>query len=175
LALASESELSVLMDYAFHEVGQPGARVVDRYREQPGGMDQVERELLEAMSASNVGLYRIAAVDKRLCQLVLKQLAPAERDVTLTDVNFSQSPVLGAALFSRLLELPGLTMTAGAALAFAGEMVDQLVRIWAQTVPHDRYRCIFKLHRRKGVPMAYADVAKPRRDSPATDPSDLGE
>ena len=66
-------------------------------------------------------------------------------------------------------------MTAGAALAFAGEMFDQLVRIWAQTAPHERYRRIFKLYRRKGVPMAYADVARPRRGGKAATPSDLDE
>jgi hypothetical protein len=30
LELESEDELSVLMDYAFYDVGQPGARLVDR-------------------------------------------------------------------------------------------------------------------------------------------------
>lgn len=66
-------------------------------------------------------------------------------------------------------------MTGGAALAFEGEMEAQDLRIWAQTVPRARYRRIFKLPRRKGVPMAYADVAKPRRDSEAADQSDLAE
>src|SRR5260221_3088042 len=63
LVLESEGELSVLMDYAFHEVGQRGARVVDRYREQPGGTNQLERDLLGAMAASSVGLYRVETVD----------------------------------------------------------------------------------------------------------------
>jgi hypothetical protein len=173
LELESEDELSVLMDYAFHEVGQPGARVVDRYREQTGGQDQVERELLDAMVASAIGLYRVAAIDKRLCQLTLKQLALPERDLIVTDINFSKSPVQDVVLFSRLLELPEITMTAGAALAFQGEMETQLARIWVQTVPRERYRRIFKLYRRQGVPMAYADVARPRRGGKAATPSDL--
>jgi hypothetical protein len=175
LELESEDELSVLMDYAFYEVGQPGAHVVDRYREHPGGQDQLERELLDAMVAARVSLYRVEAVDKRLSQLTLKQLTPAERDVTLTDINFSKSRVHGAVLFSRLLELPGVTMTSGAALAFQRDMEAQLARLWTQTVPRERYRRIFKLYRRKGVPMAYADVAKPRRDSKAANQSDLDE
>lgn len=175
LELESEGEVSVLMDYAFHEVGQPGARLIDRYREQPGGQDPVERELLDAMAASRVGLYRIEAVDKRLCQLTLKQLAPAERAVTLTDINFSQSPVLGAVLFSRLLEFPDFTMTGGAALAFASEMQARVVRIWTRTVPRERYRRIFKLHRRQGVPMVYADVAERPRGRKAADRTDLDE
>ena len=58
LKLESESELSVLMDYAFCEVGPPGARVMDRYRAQPGGKDSVERELLDAMAVSAIALYR---------------------------------------------------------------------------------------------------------------------
>jgi hypothetical protein len=175
LELESEDELSVLMDYAFYEVGQPGARLIDRYREQPGGKDRVERELLDAMAASAIGLYHVESVDKSLRQLTLKQLAPAESDVTITDINFSKSPVLGAVLFSRLLGLPEFTMTSGAALAFEAEMEAQLVRMWAQTLPRERYRRIFKLYRRQGVPMAYADVAKPRRGNKAADQSDLDE
>jgi hypothetical protein len=175
LELESEDELSVLMDYAFYEVGQPGARVVDRYCEQPGGKDQLERELLDAMAASSVGLFRVGAIDKRLCQLTLKQLAPAERDVIITDINFSKSPIQGAVLFSRLLELSELIMTGGAALAFEGEMEAQVVRLWAQSVPRERYRRIFKLHRLKGVPMVYADVARRRRASKTVDQSDFDE
>jgi hypothetical protein len=57
--LHSEDEISGLMDYAIHEVGPEGARVIDRYRERPGGKDQVERELLDAAAASGVGLYRV--------------------------------------------------------------------------------------------------------------------
>ena len=64
-------------------------------------------------------------------------------------------------------------MTAGAALAFQGEMETQLARIWVQTVPRERYRRIFKLHRRQGVPMAYADVARPRHGGKAAAQSDL--
>jgi hypothetical protein len=148
---------------------------VDRYRDQPGGKDQVERELLDAMVASSVGLYRVGAIDKRLCQLTLKQLASAQRDVIITDINFSKSPIQGAVLFSRLLELPEFTMTGGAALAFEGEVEAQAVRLWAQTVPRERYRRIFKLHRRKGVPMVYADVARRRRANKTADQSDFDE
>src|SRR5258708_33647095 len=71
LELESEDELSVLMDYAVYEVGEPGARVVDRYHAQPSGQDQLERELLDAMAAARGGLYRVEAVGKRLRQVTL--------------------------------------------------------------------------------------------------------
>jgi hypothetical protein len=127
------------------------------------------------MVAARVSLYCVEAVDKRLSQLTLKQLTPAERDVTLTDINFSKSRVHGAVLFSRLFELPGVTMISGAALAFQGEKEAQLVRLWTQALPRERYRRIFKLYHRTGVPMAYADVAKPRRGGKAADQSDLDD
>ena len=169
LMLESEDEISVLMDYAIHEVGAPGARVIDRYRDQAGGKDQIERELLDAAAASAAGIYRVQAIEKAARQLALKQLAPVERDVTLLDISFSQSSVLGALLFTRLLELPAFTMTGGAALVFEAGLETQLIRLWAQAAPRERYRWIFKLHRRSGIPIAFAGVGLGRRHDQAGD------
>jgi len=158
LMLESEDQISVIMDYAIYEVGAPGMRVIDRYRERPGGKDQMERELLDAMAASAVGVYRVQAVDQQSCQLTLKQLAPAERDITVTDIGFSQSPIQRAVLFTRLLELPEFTMTGGAALVFEAALEAQILKLWAKAAPGAGYGQIFKLHRRRGVPISYATV-----------------
>jgi hypothetical protein len=48
-------------------------------------------------------------------------------------------------IFSRLLELPEFAMTGGAALAFPRESEAELMRRWAQSMPRERYRWIFKL------------------------------
>jgi hypothetical protein len=165
LLLNSEDEIDVIMDYAIYELGAPGTRVIDRYRERTGGRDPIERELLDAMAASAVGVYRVQSIDQQTCQLTLKQLAPAARDIIVTDINFSQSPLQGAVFFTRLLELPDSTMTGGAALMFEAAMQSKVSRLWAQSVPHERYPRIFKLHRRSGVPMAYASVEVQTRAS----------
>ncbi len=175
LQLESEDEISVLMDYAIYEVGSPGTRVIDRYREHTGGGDPIERELLDAMAASAVGVYRVQSIDQQTCQLRLKQLAPAERDIIVTDINFSQSPVQGAVFFTRLLELPEFTMTGGAALVFEAAMQAKVSRLWAQSVPRERYRRIFKLHRRSGVPIAYASVEGQTRASQGDDATETDE
>ena len=167
LVLESTDELSVVMDYALFEVGALRARVVDRYRAETGGADPTERELLDAAVASAAGLWRVETVDKRLCRLTLKQLAAAERSVTIIDISFSQLPVQGAVLFSRLFELSEFAMTGGAVLVFEDKQAASLLQLWAQAEPRERYRQIFKLHRRQGIPMAYADVSRRRRGKKA--------
>ena len=156
LILESEDELSVVMDYALYEVGKPGERVIDRYRQQPGGQDALEQKLLDAMATSRMGLYRIESAAARLRQLDLKELATVEQTVTIMDINLSRFDVTGYGLFTRLLELPELVMTGGAALPFPPEMEARLVKIWNTPGGRERYGRIFKLHRRHGIPVVYA-------------------
>ena len=163
LQIQSEDEISVIMDYALHEVGTPGARVIDQYRQRPGGKNPLERELLQAAAASAVGVYRVQSVDPRACQLTLRQLAPVQREVTVIDISFSQSPIHGAVFFTRLLELSEFNMTGGAALFFTAALEAQVMQAWSQTEPGGRYRQVFELHRRSGVPLNYASVAAGRQ------------
>jgi len=163
LNLDSEAQLSVVLDYAIYELGAPGARLIDRYRQRPGGRDPVERELLDAMAASSVGVYRVEAVDRPACQLNLQQLAPVERVIAITDISFSQSAVPGTLFFSRLLELPEFSMTGGAALVFEAAHQADVLRLWLQTAPGLRYGRIFEYQRRAGTPTNYAGVEQDRR------------
>jgi hypothetical protein len=114
------------------------------------------------MVASSVGVYRVEAVDRPTCQLTLQQLAPAERVIAITDINFSRSPVQSAVLFTRLLELPEFSMTGGAALVFEAAWQAEVLRAWSQTAPGLRYRRIFELQRRAGIQLTYAEVEQDR-------------
>jgi hypothetical protein len=162
LTLESEGELSVVMDYAICEAGKPGERVIDRYRAQAGSQDSMEQTLQDAIAASRMGLYRIESVDARLCQLHLKELAQGERTVTIMEINLSQSDATGYVLFTRLLELPELVMTGGAALPFPSEMEARLAKIWNTPAGRERYGRIFKLHRRHGISVLYASASERR-------------
>ena len=70
-------------------------------------------------------------------------------------------------IFSRLLELPEFAMTGGAALAFPRESEAERMQRWAQSMPRERYRWIFKLYRRSGVRVTYADDGSRGRASKA--------
>jgi hypothetical protein len=159
LLLDSEDQISVIMDYAIYEVGKPGTRVIDLYRERSGSAAPIERELLEAMTASAVGVYRVESFDEPAGRLLLKQLAPVERELLLTDISLSRSRKPGVVMFTRLFELPEFAMTGGAALLFKAALEANVVRLWAETAPGARYGEIFKLHRRRGVPITYASVS----------------
>jgi hypothetical protein len=110
-----------------------------------------------------VGVYRVEAVDQPTCQLTLQQLAPVERVIAITDISFSRSPVQGAVLFTRLLELREFSMTGGAALVFEAARQADVLLAWSQTAPGLRYRRIFEQQRQTGIPMTYAQVEQGRR------------
>ena len=81
----------------------------------------------------------------------------------MIDISFSQSTVRGALLFTQLLVLSEFNMTGGAALFFTAALEAQLMQAWSQTEPGGRYRQVFHLHRRSGVPLNDASVAAGRR------------
>ena len=174
LILESEDELNVVMDYALFEVGKPGERVIDRYRQQSSGQSALEQALLDAMAVSRMGLYRVESMEARLRQLHLKELAQVERRVSIMDINFSQSDVTGFGLFTRLLELPELVMTGGAALPFPPDLEARLVKLWNTPAGREKYSRIFKLHRRHGTPVVYASTTSPQRRSGKDEDDSLG-
>lgn len=56
LVLESEGDLSVVMDFILYEIrNREGKNLVERYAEEKGGVDAIERELLMAMLKAHRG------------------------------------------------------------------------------------------------------------------------
>jgi len=159
LFLDSEDDLDVLMDFALYEIAHQGLNIVQRYQAAPGGQNQVERTLLAAMVRAQTSLFRVESSAPQRGTVSLRSLVGAERTITLTDINFSQTMIPGLVVFLRPIELPECTMTSGIAFVFAPALAPALAqkweRQWARQNTAERYAEIFKLSKRKGYEVMF--------------------
>jgi hypothetical protein len=95
LVFDSEIETNVLMDFALYDYRVSGKNAVERYRKERGAENAVERELLAAMAAASLALFRVEAVARKSYSLTLLDLANPERRLALVDISLSQSLVPG--------------------------------------------------------------------------------
>jgi hypothetical protein len=162
LVLDSEDDLSVLMDFALYEYRSEGKNAVERYHEEIEGSSSIEQELLEAMVTSSTSLFRVEAVSRETYSLRLCNLVSIGDEITLVDIGFSQSVVVGFLLFLRPISLENYSMTSGVVFAFPGDMENDLVREWerfagrrSRNASAGCYAAFFKLSKRKGIPTVY--------------------
>lgn len=159
LFLDSEDDLSVLMDFALHEVRRAdGKNAVERYAEEIGGNNAIENELLAAMVKARTGLFKVSRIlgDKR--QIELEGLAGEEAHVTLTDINFSQTMRDDMVIFFRPIHVGRVTMTSGIAFIFAVELEQELLRRWkrlGRKGSAERYAWFFRKSKQSGFQTKY--------------------
>lgn len=170
----SEDETSVLMDCALYEYKARGKNAIERYQEEIGGETEIERDLLAAMVASSTSLFRVESASRKTYSLRLGDLVNEGCTITLMDINFSQHVKPDYLLFLRPITLEGFSMTSGIAFIFPGRMEDELLKRWrgsqsrgsrrrrrrAQPTSATRYATFFNLSKRKGIEVAYEDVAE---------------
>ncbi len=160
LFLDSESDLSVLMDFALYEIRHhDGRNSVEKYAETKGGADVIERELLAAMIQAQTGLYKIKQVLRDKRQIVLENMITSEAPTVLTDVNFSQMMVSELCIFFRPISLSRFTMTSGMAFVFPSKLEQQLQMDWKRLEIKgnaERYARFFKKSRQSGIETIYA-------------------
>lgn len=157
LLLDSEDDLSVLMDFALYEIRRQNMNLVERYQQERGGDDPVERELLTAMVRAKAGLFKVKRVSRQSHRLKLLALEEENRIIVLTDINFSQTVVGEPVFFFRPIELAEFAMTSGIAFIFPGEIEQELVGRWRQLHQAGRYARFFKLSKHKGIATSYVE------------------
>jgi hypothetical protein len=159
LFLDDEDELDVLMDFSLYEVKQLKKTPIERYREEKGGSNQIEQELLNAMLAAQTGLFRVEDVLSEQYNVVLHSLVGSARRIILTDINFSQTMATGIVVFLRPIVLAHFTMTSGVTFGFPTDMEQELTRKWLkkweETRSAVRYAQFFKLSKHRGIDMMY--------------------
>lgn len=96
--------------------------MVERYAEEIGGKNAVERELLKAMVGARIGLFKVRRVLREQRQIILEDLINLEASVILTDINFSQTLKEGLVVFFRPICAPKFTMTSGIAFVFPDKL-----------------------------------------------------
>ena len=158
LVLDTEDDLSVMMDYALHEIRKQKKNLVELYQEEYGGKNSVERKLLAARLKAKTGLFKVESVSIEHYSIDLRDLLDEDTIITLTDINFSQTMVDGLVVFFRPVELDEFTMTSGIAFVFPEEMETELKKRWEKWEAigsAKRYARLFTLYKTKGLPTLY--------------------
>lgn len=115
LALDSEDELSVLMDYCIFDVRRGGLNAVERYlKKSPPPPDSDDGVLLQAMRQARYSLFAAEALEPGLGVHVRDLLA--DEPLFLVDVGFSRTAPVGMILAARVMAPESITITTGAAL-----------------------------------------------------------
>jgi len=161
----NEDEMSVLMDYMLHECRTQGKSVMERYQEEVGPQNQLEEIALPVVVSASTSLFEEVSVDRNEYTLHLKDLVNAGNDLALMDINFSQRAVPGLVFFVRPFIFEAFSMTSGIAFVFPPSEKQQLRRrahspkLKGQTPPiaARRYRTFFKLSKRRGFEVQYAE------------------
>jgi hypothetical protein len=118
LALDTEDEMCVLMDYCIYDVRRDGANAVERFlAKHPPAPDSDERVLLEAMRQARYSLFAVEGAERGV-GVHVRDLLRGEV-LFLMDVSFSNTAPVGMVLATRIMAPDGITMTTGAALPVA--------------------------------------------------------
>jgi hypothetical protein len=167
LVLDNEEEMSVLMDFALHDLPVDGKNAFERYRAQIGGANSTEDELLAALSTASTSLFKVSAVAPSDGLLLLVDLAHGGRPLPLVDRNFSRSATPGVHMFCRPVQVGSITMTSGICLAFPGP-IERALRKQEQRLGRElrnegaavrRFVAAFRLSRAQGLKVGYVDLA----------------
>lgn len=159
LILDSEDDLSVLMDFALYEVRQrDGKNSIERYAEEKGGANAIEKELLAAMVKAKIGLFKVNQFLREERQIVLENLITPEAPVILTDIHFSQTMRDKLLVFFRPVRTTKVTMTSGVAFAFPVELEQELTAHWRRLERKgsaELYAWFFRKSKQSGFEMVY--------------------
>jgi hypothetical protein len=160
----SEAEMNVLVDYALYEYRLHGQSLVQRYREQTPSLSPMQRELLDGMCQAYTSLFRITEVQAAESTLVLADRLQQREDIPLIDILFSRTVEPDMLLFTRIVPLPMMNMTAGIAFVFPGDSEASLLRrykrlgkrVKVETEAARRLVAFFQLNRTEGIEVAFA-------------------
>ena len=167
LVVENEGEMSVLMDFALHDLHVAGKNAFERYRQRVDGEHPTERQLLEALSRAATSLFEVRTVAPSEGTLLVADVLHGGVSLPLVDVHFSQSVVPGVCLFFRPVQIGAITMTSGSCLVFP-RPIERALRKQEQrlrrSLPHEsvavrRFVACFRLSRTQGLDVRYAEVA----------------
>jgi hypothetical protein len=165
LAFDSEDEMSVFADFILHEYSLNGRKAVEIYREEIGGEDEVEEEILASLSSAYTSLFKVVAIMGDTAFLK-DLLAEEEKFIELTDITFSKTATPGLLIFTRIVPFKDFNMTSGVSFLFWGHLLDLLIRkyrkmrrkIKTESTSMKRFISFFRLNRKYGEEIMYREV-----------------
>lgn len=163
IILDDEDDLPAVADFALYDCRFDGKNAIERYVDEAGGKDEIERELLAGMRRAYTSLFRIESVRRADRTLVLTDLLTEQEPVEMIDVGMSDTAVPGLLIFLRLIPLHDFNMSAGFGFVFPAERESYLLRqhkimmgkVKSPDTAVQQFVAFFKLNQRVGIGMQY--------------------
>ena len=167
LAFDREEEMSVFADFVLHEYRLNGRKAVERYREEIGGEDEVEEEILASLPLAHTSLFKVVAVSGNT--IFLKDLlGDEEKFIELTEISFSRTATPGSLIFTRIVPFKDFNITSGVSFVFQGRLLNLLIRkyrkmrrkINTESSSMKRFISFFRLNRKYGEEIMYREFRR---------------
>ena len=160
----NDDETNVLMDFALHDYRFINKNVIERYREKFGWKNEIEKDILDALSASYTSLFKITSISRLENTLILRDLLNKKDDIKLIDIAFSNTVThSGFLVFTRLLPFKDFNMTSGVSFVFPPYKENFLIREYknkSKKIKSDndaikRFIVFYKLNKTYGIEVSY--------------------
>ncbi len=166
LVLQSDEELNFIMDFSLYEYQVQGKTFLQRYKEDNLELDDKEAELLEAKMSAYSSLFKIVEVDPANISVTLRDILNDDKEVKITDINFSKTAIPGLLMFTRIIPLSEFNVTSGMFCIFPEHSQKSLLKrykIMKKKVKSDnesiqKYVAFFKLNRKEGLEAQTRDI-----------------
>ena len=162
------NNIPALYDFSINDVQRGGSTALESYVEGIGGVESVagaaRRRLLRAMLSAKTSLYRAGRADPKAGTLSLEDVLGGGGTVTIHDSGMSTTPHRGLGIFTRIIALPGISMTAGASAVFAPSDIRRALSAYRRLEKGSdrrpeikRYALFFRLYREFGQLTEYSN------------------
>ena len=159
-----QADMTVHYEFLLNEYRQDGQTAVEQYYEQERWETETERTILEALIDAETSLFKITSIDDTDKHLIVTNLLSDDDDeISVTDVNLSETAEPGVLLFFRLVPYDEFNMTSGVSFPFPADEEVRLLREYEQRIDHidsqpesvQRFVAFFDLYRDYGIHIQY--------------------
>lgn len=169
------NDIPGLYDFSISDVRRGGKTALESYVEGIGGIESVasaaRRRLLRAMLSAKTSLYRVGRADPAACTVELADVLGGGT-VTIRDRGMSMTEHAGLGVFTRIIVLPSISMTAGASAIFAPQDVGRALSAYRRLEKGSdrrpeikRYALFFRMYLEFGHQAHYSDSRTGRVDT----------
>jgi len=144
-------DIDLICDAMLYETTIGGIKTISAYFKENPPLNDLEIEILPAMTKARFGLYRVESTNPINAEIRLRGLVAEAQDITLSNLALSETASPGIVLATRILSLPDLNMSTGAGLPFDASQEKRLVREWWSKQGLERIALFLKRHRRSGI------------------------
>lgn len=158
-----ESDMTVHYEFMLYEYRRDGLTAAEHYHNEGHWDTEIERTVLEATINADTSLFEIDAVDATDNRIVVADILNDGEEVSIVDINLSQTAKPGVLLFFRPVRYEEFTITSGVSLPFPGEHKDHLQTEYedrvnsadSQSTSLQRFVTFYDLYRDYGIHMQY--------------------